>query len=226
MHSCYLYFRLFLGFSDLDVESVFRTTDGFILPLINWKSHDPQGTAGHAHGLQDCGGRAITGRLGDYDCDDNHIYYCEGTLIWKLNTILHPRFESHQWFYTGVPIKKSVADILVIKKSADVATKVNLNPLSLLHTGDEAWIAKHTLALNPLEFIQNPCYSDVRVDCQKNIGPEHTGGGGGWRLYRGAGWDLLQKKDGEERGKGDWALYRDSPVNRMTGKQTVLRWQT
>ena len=88
MHSCYLYFRPFLGFSDLDVESVFRTTDGFILPWISWTSHDPQGTAGHAHGSQDCGGRAITGGFGDYDCDDNHIYYCEGELIWKLNTIL------------------------------------------------------------------------------------------------------------------------------------------
>ena len=223
-------FRLFLGFSDLDVQSVFRTTDGFIFPWINWKSHDPQGTAGHAHGLQDCGGRAITGLLGDYDCDDNHMYYCEGKLIWKLNTILDPRLRvSSMVLYrcTSVSIQKSMAAILVIKKSADVATKVNLNRLNLLHTGDEAWIAKYTLALNPSRVHEN-IHATLMLEwiAKKSIGPEYTGGGGGWGLYRGAGWDLLQKKGGEERGRGDWAFYRDSPVNRMTGRQTVLRWQT
>ena len=39
--------------------------------------------------------------------------------------------------------------MLVIKTSADVATKVNLNPLDLLNIGDEVCIAKYTLALNP-----------------------------------------------------------------------------
>ena len=81
---------LYLGLSDLDVETVFRTTDGFVAPWTNWFSPNPQGNAGQAEGTEDCGGRIHEGtedcggrihdrqQLGDYGCHHNMMYYCEG----------------------------------------------------------------------------------------------------------------------------------------------------
>ena len=73
------WFSLYLGLSDLEVETVFRTTDGFVVPWTNWFAPNPQGNAGLAEGLEDCGGRIHDRqKLGDYGCHHNMMYYCEG----------------------------------------------------------------------------------------------------------------------------------------------------
>ena len=75
--------RIFLGVSDLDLETVFRTVDGFITPWANWDSNEPSGTVGHAHGMEDVVVRLNGGRWRDRSISQTHPFFCEGTCFWN-----------------------------------------------------------------------------------------------------------------------------------------------
>ena len=74
MYNC----RILLGVSDVAVESVFRTLDGFVAPWANWESTQPSGNAGHADGHDDRGSRAVSGKWYDGSFTSKRIFYCEG----------------------------------------------------------------------------------------------------------------------------------------------------
>ena len=64
--------------SDLAVETVFRTVDGFVTPWVNWSPGEPSGTAGHAHGLEDRVTRSPGGKWFDGSVSAPRKFYCEG----------------------------------------------------------------------------------------------------------------------------------------------------
>ena len=70
--------RVFLGVSDLAVETVFRNVDGFVTPWMNWDSGKPNGRAGHAQGTDDLVTRSINGKWRDGSLSTSRIFYCEG----------------------------------------------------------------------------------------------------------------------------------------------------
>ena len=70
---------LFLGLSDLAVETVFRTVDGFVTPWVGWSSSEPNGHAGLPAEREDCVGRSPSGAWADFDFSRNYRFYCEGT---------------------------------------------------------------------------------------------------------------------------------------------------
>ena len=61
------------------VETVFRTSDGFVTPWMNWDAAFPAGTAGDAEGLSDCVARmSDDGEWKDANCFLLLHFYCEG----------------------------------------------------------------------------------------------------------------------------------------------------
>ena len=84
-YACLFHFSLYLGLTDLEVETVFRTTDGFIVPWIKWGPAEPQGTAGLREGREDCVTMHPTnsGIQADNWCTNEVVYYCEGNVIWE-----------------------------------------------------------------------------------------------------------------------------------------------
>ena len=77
--------RIILGVNDLDVETVWRNTEGLI---INWATYDtnqPDGTTGHGVGIQDCMQRQTTGLMDDTECNLGRHYYCEGKYVLSVH---------------------------------------------------------------------------------------------------------------------------------------------
>ena len=72
---------MLLGVSDLAVQTVFRTVDGFVTPWVNWESSQPSGTAGHADGLDDRVTRAVNGKHYDGSVTATYKFYCEGNRL-------------------------------------------------------------------------------------------------------------------------------------------------
>ena len=70
--------RLHLGVSDLAVETVFRTVDGFVTPWVNWDSTEPSGTRGLADGTEDCVVRLVGDKWNDNSVTATRRFYCEG----------------------------------------------------------------------------------------------------------------------------------------------------
>ena len=71
-------FSIWLGLGDLDVESVFRTTEGFTASWMNWYPGEPNGNAGHSHGLEDCVIRCSSSeKWNDDACSLLKKFYCE-----------------------------------------------------------------------------------------------------------------------------------------------------
>ena len=61
------------------METVFRTTEGFTTPWVNWESTSPAGMAGDADGVNDCVMRdQINGQWKDANCSTALNFYCEG----------------------------------------------------------------------------------------------------------------------------------------------------
>ena len=58
-----------MGLSDLGVETVFRTTDGFTATWLRWGSSEPNGYTSRVAGLEDCITLHNDGELfGDFSC--------------------------------------------------------------------------------------------------------------------------------------------------------------
>ena len=91
---CAFHFRLYLGVTDREVETVFRTTDGFTTPWIKWGPNEPQGTAGLPEGREDCATMHPTdsGMWIDNWCSDEMEYYCEGNLTWEAIHVISLHF--------------------------------------------------------------------------------------------------------------------------------------
>ena len=71
-------FSIWLGLGDLDVESVFRTTEGFTASWVNWYPGEPNGNARHSPGSDDCVIRCLrSGKWNDAVCSLSKIFYCE-----------------------------------------------------------------------------------------------------------------------------------------------------
>ena len=72
-------FSIWLGLTDLMVETVFRTSDGFVTRWMNWDAAFPVGKAGHTEGVNDCVMRVGSeGEWKDADCSLEKMFYCEG----------------------------------------------------------------------------------------------------------------------------------------------------
>ena len=72
-------FSILLGITDADIETVFRRTDGFVSPWMNWQPGEPNGDGGDALHIQDCIVRMITSsKWVDMNCNIAITYYCEG----------------------------------------------------------------------------------------------------------------------------------------------------
>ena len=71
-------FSIWLGLTDIDIESVFRTTEGYKTPWVNWDSGLPNGNAGNPHDWEDCVERySGSGRWNDGGCSNLMKFYCE-----------------------------------------------------------------------------------------------------------------------------------------------------
>ena len=76
----FCYDRIWLGLSDLDLETVSRTTDGFATSYMDWKlSTSPSGTNTQTEGEKDCIARHADGWR-DTNCGNQYPYYCEGII--------------------------------------------------------------------------------------------------------------------------------------------------
>ena len=78
-----IFSRLHLGVSDLALETVFRTVDGFVTPWVNWDSGEPSGNLGHAHGVEDAVVRLSGGKWRDRSVSQTHPFFCEGTRFYS-----------------------------------------------------------------------------------------------------------------------------------------------
>ena len=67
-------YSLWIGATDLDVETVFRWTDGSILNWMNWDSGQPNNHDSEQH----CVKRRNEGKWNDYFCDENTKFICDG----------------------------------------------------------------------------------------------------------------------------------------------------
>ena len=73
-----LFFRVWLGLDDLDIESVYRTVEGFTASWANWNpGAEPNGNAGMVAGSNDCASRYSTGQWNDGNCPSQFNFYCE-----------------------------------------------------------------------------------------------------------------------------------------------------
>ena len=81
MYVCFV-LRFFLGLTDREVETVFRTTDGFITPWVKWGSTEPSGNTGRPEGKDDCvtWHSNYNGVWADNTCSTQIEYYCEGSV--------------------------------------------------------------------------------------------------------------------------------------------------
>ena len=72
------FFSIWLGLSELDVRSVWRTTEGFTAPWTNWNPGEPSSPGGEqcAHRYPDS---QLKGRWNDGGCSGHHEFYCETT---------------------------------------------------------------------------------------------------------------------------------------------------
>ena len=68
-------FRIWLGLSDIDTESVFRTTEGFTTQWANWKPGEPIGFYDNL--TENCVERLQTGMWNDLPCSLARKFYCE-----------------------------------------------------------------------------------------------------------------------------------------------------
>ena len=61
----------------MDVESIFRWTDGSIASWVNWETGHPAGTS-RVGSEKDCLVRhGNGGKWADYNCTDSKKFYCE-----------------------------------------------------------------------------------------------------------------------------------------------------
>ena len=65
-----------MGISDLTVDTVFRTVDGFVTPWANWESGEPSRTVGP--GVEDQVSRLTNGKWNDGPITATWRFYCEG----------------------------------------------------------------------------------------------------------------------------------------------------
>ena len=75
-----LLIRIYLGITDAEVESMFRTTEGFTTPWAQWQSQHPNDALVGA--VEDCVRRdPSNGQWTDISCSNNLKFYCEGEKI-------------------------------------------------------------------------------------------------------------------------------------------------
>ena len=61
------------------METVFRTSDGFVTPWVNWDAAFPVGKVRDTEGVNDCVVRMSSdGEWKDADCSLEKMFYCEG----------------------------------------------------------------------------------------------------------------------------------------------------
>ena len=85
--------RIWLGGTDVDIESAFRCTDGSIVSRVDWQNGYPKGTKG-AGSEKDCLVRNGTGgKWVDYDCSAMKKFYCETIegKYFSVNFVSHSR---------------------------------------------------------------------------------------------------------------------------------------
>ena len=74
MNHRYAIFSIWLVLTDLVVETVFRTSDGFVTPWVNWDAAFPVD-----EDINDCVVRMSSdGGWKDADCSLEKMFYCEG----------------------------------------------------------------------------------------------------------------------------------------------------
>ena len=73
-----------LGVTDTQVETVFRTTEGFVMTWADWDNGQPNDVRNT--NIEDCAFRSNAGgRWWDTRCSFEYKFYCEGKYI--LNTL-------------------------------------------------------------------------------------------------------------------------------------------
>ena len=81
-----IHWSIWLGITDLDVVSVWRTPEGFVSAWLNWYSTEPNGRASGQE--ERCAVRRPTHkRWWDARCSDMEMYYCEGKLFFSAKSI-------------------------------------------------------------------------------------------------------------------------------------------
>ena len=77
--------RIYLGITDTEVESVFRTTEGLTTPWAKWQPGHPN-DAKVDTAVEDCVRRdPSNGRWTDIICGNNLAFYCEGEKTFHLS---------------------------------------------------------------------------------------------------------------------------------------------
>ena len=75
----FLVSSVWLGLTDAEVETVFRTTDGFTSPWANWhpsEPNDPESTGAIENCVERTGPNG--GTWNDNPCSISKVFYCEG----------------------------------------------------------------------------------------------------------------------------------------------------
>ena len=70
-------FSIWLGLTDMDFETVFRTTEGFTTPWVNWDSGQPGGGTPGNPIIEDCVERKAMGNWNDDSCSNLKKFFCE-----------------------------------------------------------------------------------------------------------------------------------------------------
>ena len=77
---------ILLGVTDTAVETVFRTTEGFVMTWADWDNGQPNDVRNT--NTEDCAFRSNAGgRWWDTRCDFEYKFYCEGKCVFRTSSM-------------------------------------------------------------------------------------------------------------------------------------------